>query len=139
MSHFGRTFMGFYNYLRDQDWDPMSAFNAALSSAAQEVEYTDWPLPREWISEATEIAIHRDGDAFWESRRRALPMNISGDISPDLAAHLPRVTRRTDDAGRVIGTRMRCSCGWQSREYGNDMSGGLKIQALKRDFGAHIK
>jgi hypothetical protein len=68
MSSFGRTFMDFYNYLRDQDWDPMSAFNAALSSAAQEVEYTDWPLPGEWISEATEIAIDRDGDAFQNAR-----------------------------------------------------------------------
>jgi hypothetical protein len=41
MSRFGPKFKGYYNYLRDQDWDPMSAFNAALSSAAQEVEYTD--------------------------------------------------------------------------------------------------
>ena len=82
MSPFGTKFNGFYNYLRGQDWDPASAFFAALSSAAQEVEYSDWPLPREWVSEAQEIAIGRDGDAFWESRRRALLVTMRRPVTP---------------------------------------------------------
>jgi hypothetical protein len=66
---FSREFKKYYYGLRDNGWDPAKAFDSALAKAAKEVGYSGWPLPQDWIDQATQIAIVRDGDALEESRR----------------------------------------------------------------------
>jgi hypothetical protein len=70
LGRFSREFKKYYYRLRDSGWDPASAFDSTLAKAAREVGYSGWPPPQEWIDQATEIAIVRDGDALEESRRQ---------------------------------------------------------------------
>ena len=66
---FGRRFKKRYDPLREGDINPATAFDIALSKAAQEVGYSGWPLPQEWLEAATAIAVKRDGDVLAGSRR----------------------------------------------------------------------
>ncbi len=68
LGRFGRQFKKYYYRLRDNGWDPAKAFDSSMAKAAQEVGHSGWPLPQEWIDQATQIAIVRDGDALQESR-----------------------------------------------------------------------
>ena len=49
---FGRRFKKRYDPLREGDINPATAFDIALSKAAQEVGYSGWPLPQEWLEAA---------------------------------------------------------------------------------------
>ncbi len=70
LGRFSRQFKKYYYRLRDNGWDPAKALDSSMAQAAKDAGYSGWPLPQDWIDQATQIAIVRDGDAALEESRR---------------------------------------------------------------------